>query len=217
MIRNVDITGGADEVVALLGANGAGKTTTLRVISGVVTPIAGRVSPEGDDLASLSPSAGFRLGIAHVPEGRGIFYGLTVAEHFRLGHRGEQLDAELAYRYFPKLEELRHRRAGFLSGGEQQMLANMSTSHWRWPTEATSSPMARSSCTSPRRAPARPSSARRRLPGRAELSLRKTGNRARGFRSRETPKDGRSAALARPLTSGRQLGCARRAPAPWRI
>jgi branched-chain amino acid transport system ATP-binding protein len=77
----------------------------------------------GDDLASSSPSARARLGIAHVPEGRGIFFGLSVAEHFRLAHRGETLDAELAYRYFPKLEELRQRRAGLLSGGEQQMLA----------------------------------------------------------------------------------------------
>jgi branched-chain amino acid transport system ATP-binding protein len=123
VIRDVDLTVGAGEVVALLGANGAGKTTTLRVISGIVKPIAGRVSLDGQDLASLSPSARARLPIAHVPEGRGIFFGLTVAEHFRLGHRGEQLDAELAYEYFPKLESLQQRRAGLLSGGEQQMLA----------------------------------------------------------------------------------------------
>ena len=71
----------------------------------------------------MSASARARSGIAHVPEGRGIFYGLTVAEHFRLGHRGERLDEELAYTYFPKLKELRQRRSGLLSGGEQQMLA----------------------------------------------------------------------------------------------
>ena len=123
VIRNVDLTVDGGEVVALLGANGAGKTTTLRVISGIVKPMAGRVSLDGDDLAPLSPSARARRGIAHVPEGRGIFFGLTVAEHFRLGHRGEQLDAALAYEYFPKLEALRDRRAGLLSGGEQQMLA----------------------------------------------------------------------------------------------
>jgi branched-chain amino acid transport system ATP-binding protein len=122
VIRDVDLTVGAGEVVALLGANGAGKTTTLRVISGIVKPIAGRVSLDGEDLAPLSPSARARR-IAHVPEGRGIFFGLTVAEHFRLGHRGEQLDTALAYEYFPKLEALRNRRAGLLSGGEQQMLA----------------------------------------------------------------------------------------------
>ncbi len=123
VIRDVDLTVGEAEVVALLGANGAGKTTTLRVISGVVRPTAGRVSLDGEDLASTSPSARARLGIAHVPEGRGIFFGLSVAEHFRLGHRGEQLDTELAYQYFPKLEALRQTRAGLLSGGEQQMLA----------------------------------------------------------------------------------------------
>ena len=116
------MTVGAGEVVALLGANGAGKTTTLRAISGVVKPIAGRVSLDGEHLARLSPSARARR-IAHVPEGRGIFFGLTVGEHFRLGHSGERLDASLAYEYFPKLEELQDRRAGLLSGGEQQMLA----------------------------------------------------------------------------------------------
>jgi branched-chain amino acid transport system ATP-binding protein len=83
----------------------------------------GRVVFDGNDLAPVSPSARARLGIAHVPEGRGIFFGLTVAEHFRLGHRGEQLDAEIAYKYFPALSELRNRRTGLLSGGEQQMLA----------------------------------------------------------------------------------------------
>jgi len=123
VIRDVSLTVDAGEVVALLGANGAGKTTTLRVISGIVKPTAGRVLLDGRDLASVSASARARSGIAHVPEGRGIFFGLTVAEHFRLGHRGERLDEQRAYAYFPKLEELRQRRAGLLSGGEQQMLA----------------------------------------------------------------------------------------------
>ncbi len=71
----------------------------------------------------MSPSARARLGIAHVPESRGLFFGLTVAEHFRLGYRGEQLDVAAAYGYFPALEPLRDRRCGLLSGGEQQMLA----------------------------------------------------------------------------------------------
>ena len=123
VIRDVALTVGAGEVVSLLGANGAGKTTTLRVISGIVRPMSGRVVFSGRDLASVSPSARARLGIAHVPEGRGIFFGLTVAEHFRLGHRGERLDEQMAYEYFPLLRELRARRAGLLSGGEQQMLA----------------------------------------------------------------------------------------------
>jgi branched-chain amino acid transport system ATP-binding protein len=123
VIRELNLTVGRGEVVALLGANGAGKTTTLRVISGIVHPLRGRVLYAGEDLARTSPSARARLGIAHVPEGRGIFYGLTVAEHFRLGHRGERLNEEIAFQYFPALRELRTRRTGLLSGGEQQMLA----------------------------------------------------------------------------------------------
>ena len=122
-IRGIDLTVRAGEVVALLGANGAGKTTTLRAISGLVKPMAGSVSFEGTDLARVSPSARARLGIAHVPEGRGLFFSMTVAEHFRVAYRGEQLDVAIAYEYFPKLEELQGRRVGLLSGGEQQMLA----------------------------------------------------------------------------------------------
>jgi branched-chain amino acid transport system ATP-binding protein len=123
VIRGLSLTVHEGEVVALLGANGAGKTTTLRVVSGLVKPMAGRVLFGGSDLARLSPSARARLGIAHVPEGRGLFFGLTIAEHFRLAHRGERLDEEVAYEYFPALKELKGRRAGLLSGGEQQMLA----------------------------------------------------------------------------------------------
>jgi branched-chain amino acid transport system ATP-binding protein len=123
VIRNVDVTVGPAEVVALLGANGAGKTTTLRAVSGLVKPMEGRIAFAGEDLARSSPSARARLGIAHVPEGRGLFFGLTVAEHFRLAPRGEHLDEALAYEYFPKLEALQKRRVGLLSGGEQQMLA----------------------------------------------------------------------------------------------
>jgi branched-chain amino acid transport system ATP-binding protein len=123
VIRQIELTVDDGEVVAVFGANGAGKTTTLRAISGLVKPMAGRVLFDGEDLARVSPSARARLGIAHVPEGRGLFFGMTVAEHFRVGPRGEQLDEALAYEYFPRLEELRGRRVGLLSGGEQQMLA----------------------------------------------------------------------------------------------
>jgi branched-chain amino acid transport system ATP-binding protein len=123
VLRELDLHVAAGEVVALLGANGAGKTTTLRAISGIVHPLAGRILFEGGDLARTSPSARARLGIAHVPEGRGLFFGLTVAEHFRLGHRGETLDPRIAYEYFPALASLEGRRVGLLSGGEQQMLA----------------------------------------------------------------------------------------------
>jgi len=123
VIRGIDLAVGPGEIVALLGANGAGKTTTLRVVSGLVKPMSGRVLFSGVDLAGISPSSRSIRGIAHVPEGRGLFFGLTVAEHFRLGRGPARVDAELAYEYFPKLQELKGRRAGLLSGGEQQMLA----------------------------------------------------------------------------------------------
>src|SRR4051794_6941447 len=123
VIRNVSLTVGAGELVALLGPNGAGKTTTLRTISGLIKPLGGRVLLKGEDLAHVAPAARTRLGMTHVPEGRGLFFGLTVAEHFRLKHRGEEPDMEVAFEYFPALDELRGRRVGLLSGGEQQMLA----------------------------------------------------------------------------------------------
>ena len=123
VIRDVGLTVGEGEVVALLGANGAGKTTTLRAISGLVRPMNGSIGFAGRDIARVSPTQRARAGIVHVPEGRGLFYGLTVTEHFRLGFRGERPDEETAYDYFPKLRELRTRRVGLLSGGEQQMLA----------------------------------------------------------------------------------------------
>jgi branched-chain amino acid transport system ATP-binding protein len=118
VIRDIDLTVGEGEVVALLGANGAGKTTTLRTISGIVKAMSGRVEFGSVDLEGMSISRRARMGIAHVPENRGLFFGLTVAEHFRLGSRGERLDTEAAYRYFPALAELKDRRCGLLSGGE---------------------------------------------------------------------------------------------------
>ena len=123
VIRGLELAVQPGEVVALLGANGAGKTTTLRAVSGLVHPLEGSIRFAGQDLARVSASARARLGIAHVPESRGLFFGLTVAEHLRLGYRRERLDADVAYRYFPALAGLRDRRCGLLSGGEQQMLA----------------------------------------------------------------------------------------------
>jgi branched-chain amino acid transport system ATP-binding protein len=123
VVRDLSISVAPGEVVALLGANGAGKTTTLRAISGIVHPMEGMIRVDGIDTSKISASAVARMGVAHVPEGRGIFYGLTVAEHFKLGARGEKLDANAAYDYFPALRDLADRRCGLLSGGEQQMLA----------------------------------------------------------------------------------------------
>jgi branched-chain amino acid transport system ATP-binding protein len=116
------------EVVALLGANGAGKTTTLRAVSGTVRR-SGEVFFQGKPIARRSPEAIVRSGIAHVPEGRGLFSELSVWENLRMGAyvRGERrtLKAEGSriFGYFPWLERRRNQQAGTLSGGEQQMLA----------------------------------------------------------------------------------------------
>lgn len=123
VLRDVCIDIGKGEVVALLGPNGAGKTTTLRAISALARTRTGSISMGGQDLAAMSAAVRARRGIAHVPEDRGLFRSLTVAEHLRLGSRGEQIDADAAYQYFPALVPIADRRAGVLSGGEQQMLA----------------------------------------------------------------------------------------------
>jgi branched-chain amino acid transport system ATP-binding protein len=123
VVRGLTLSVAPGEVVALMGANGAGKTTTLRVISGLVRPVAGSVRLEGRDLAGVSPTARVRDGVVQVPQDRGIFYGLTVAEHFRLDGHGEAGREDVAFQHFPALWDLRNRRAGLLSGGEQQMLA----------------------------------------------------------------------------------------------
>ena len=103
VIRDLDLTVGAGEVVALLGANGAGKTTTLRAVSGLVKPMAGGSCSRARTSRARRRAHARGCGIAHVPEGRGLFFGLTVAEHFRLAPRSERLDEALAYEYFPKL------------------------------------------------------------------------------------------------------------------
>ena len=123
VVRGLSMSVGAGEVVALLGANGAGKTTTLRAISGLVKVMSGTVRFAGADVAGVSPTARALAGIAHVPEGRGIFYGLTVNEHFRVGLRPTRNQIDEVLDYFPALRDLQDRRAGLLSGGEQQMLA----------------------------------------------------------------------------------------------
>jgi branched-chain amino acid transport system ATP-binding protein len=116
------------EVVAILGANGAGKTTTLRAVSGTVAT-SGRIAYAGQDVARRGPEAVARLGVAHVPEGRGILAELTVWENLRMGaymRRGAAVKADLermATEHFPWIDERRGQQAGTLSGGEQQMLA----------------------------------------------------------------------------------------------
>ena len=123
VVRDLTLTVRSGEVVALLGANGAGKTTTLRAISGLLKHGAGAVRLGGADLAGVAPAARARLGIAHVPSDRGLFFGLTVAEHFRLDGQGSPAAMDAAFDHFPALRALKDRKAGLMSGGEQQMLA----------------------------------------------------------------------------------------------
>jgi branched-chain amino acid transport system ATP-binding protein len=115
-------------ISTLLGANGAGKTTTLRAICGMIRA-SGDVFFDGQRLSGRSTEDIARLGIAHVPEGRGTFVRLTVEENLQLGamsrRDGKQIaaDMEQVYANFPVLQQRRHQQAGTLSGGEQQMLA----------------------------------------------------------------------------------------------
>jgi branched-chain amino acid transport system ATP-binding protein len=113
----------AGELVALLGANGAGKTTTMRSIVGELTPMSGQIEILGQPAARKRPDQVARMGAALVPESRGIFAQLTVAENLRLRQRrGEPDAAGEIFDHFPALRPLTRRKAGLLSGGEQQML-----------------------------------------------------------------------------------------------
>ncbi|WP_019181115.1 ABC transporter ATP-binding protein [Microbacterium yannicii] len=124
VVRDISLHVGAGEVVVLLGPNGAGKTTTLRAISKVIPASAGEVRFLGRSDKREPAFALARRGLGHLPEGRGLFFGLTVEEHFALSHPGERrISFAEALTFFPELERLRTRRAGQLSGGEQQMLA----------------------------------------------------------------------------------------------
>ncbi|HEY1508989.1 MAG TPA: ABC transporter ATP-binding protein [Solirubrobacteraceae bacterium] len=123
VVRGLSLSVAAGEVVALVGANGAGKTTTLKAISGLLKPSAGAITVDGENLAGWSATARVRNGIVQVPQDRGIFFGLTVAEHFRLDGVSERDLDGIVFANFPALEPLQSRRVGLLSGGEQQMLA----------------------------------------------------------------------------------------------
>jgi len=127
-VRGVSFTVGEGEIVTLIGANGAGKSTVLRAISGLLPITQGKISLAGEDLLGLPAHLRAQRGIAHVPEGRGIFGNLTVLENLRLAaypRRGEEIAADLeqVFELFPRLAERRHQWGNTLSGGEQQMLA----------------------------------------------------------------------------------------------
>jgi len=128
-LREVSLHVGAGEIVSLVGANGAGKTTTLKAVSGVIPARSGRIVFHGKDVAGMKQHKIARMGISHVPEGRGVFANMTVRENLDMGAYTRRSAREAAeglervYALFPRLAERSGQMAGTLSGGEQQMLA----------------------------------------------------------------------------------------------
>ncbi|HEX6417860.1 MAG TPA: ABC transporter ATP-binding protein [Acidimicrobiales bacterium] len=127
VLHDIDLAVEPGQVAVVLGANGAGKTTTLRAISGLI-PVTGEILFDGTPIAGRGPEVIAKLGIAHVPQGRGTFSELTVEDNLRVGavnRRDRSVDRDLArwYEMFPRLGERRRQEAGSMSGGEQQMLA----------------------------------------------------------------------------------------------
>jgi branched-chain amino acid transport system ATP-binding protein len=128
-IKGISLSIKHGQLVALIGANGAGKSTTLRSISGILSPSAGRMMFEGEDITRCSAREILSRGIAHCPEGRRVFPYMTVEENLEMGAYLRRDNAEVAedrdrvLAQFPRLAERRSQMAGTLSGGEQQMLA----------------------------------------------------------------------------------------------
>jgi len=128
-VKGIDFEVASGELVALIGSNGAGKTTTLKALAGLLQPSSGKISYDGKPLHSIPAYQRVRNGLALVPEGRGIFARLTVAENLQMGAYTRDDEAEIAhdmqhiYQLFPRLAERRTQLAGTLSGGEQQMVA----------------------------------------------------------------------------------------------
>jgi branched-chain amino acid transport system ATP-binding protein len=128
-VKGIDLAVHRGELVCLIGANGAGKTTTLKGICGIQPVTSGVVRYDGRDVTGRAPFELVRAGLAMVPEGRGVFGGLTIEENLAMGayartdRRGVAADLERVYSLFPRLRERRRQTAGTLSGGEQQMLA----------------------------------------------------------------------------------------------
>ena len=127
-IKGISLDVDEGQVVTLIGTNGAGKTTTLRTLSGLLKPVAGEVTFEGQRIDGVKAHEIVGRGVAHSPEGRRIFPLMTVEENLELGaysRKGQSAADDVAsvFRRFPRLEERRAQKAGTLSGGEQQMLA----------------------------------------------------------------------------------------------
>ncbi|WP_370614514.1 ABC transporter ATP-binding protein [Mumia sp. Pv 4-285] len=131
-LDSVDVTVGAGQITAVLGANGAGKTSLLRTVSGLVKPVDGTITLDGTDITGKPTESMVHRGMAHVPEGRGVIAELTIEENLRLGMRGaakrpNDVPAPVrtlddAYQLFPVLGDRRSAQAHTLSGGERQML-----------------------------------------------------------------------------------------------
>ena len=127
-VKGIDLEVREGELVTLIGANGAGKTTTLKALAGLLRPSSGAVYYKGRNLTGTPTHVLVQLGVALVPEGRGVFGRLTIEENLAMGayarrDGGVARDIERAYALFPRLAERRRQAAGTLSGGEQQMLA----------------------------------------------------------------------------------------------
>jgi branched-chain amino acid transport system ATP-binding protein len=127
-LRGIDLEVQKGEIVTLIGANGAGKTTTLRTISGLLKPRTGEVHYDRRNITGTKPHTIAAMGVSHVPEGRGIFANLTVADNLELGaylrkDKVQQSEYERIFKLFPVLKERIKQSSGTLSGGEQQMLA----------------------------------------------------------------------------------------------
>jgi branched-chain amino acid transport system ATP-binding protein len=123
VVRDLSLTVAEGEIVALLGANGAGKTTTLRTIAGLLPAIRGELTVLGKDVPAHKPHILARRGLAFVPDDRGLFFSLTGLENLNVAQRSRRADPAAVLVHFPALADRLGRRAGLLSGGEQQMLA----------------------------------------------------------------------------------------------
>jgi branched-chain amino acid transport system ATP-binding protein len=123
VVRDLSLHVNKGEVVALLGPNGAGKTTTMATIAGLLPCIGGRVVLDGSDLAGIPAYKRARSGVSLVPEGRSLFFGMTVREHLKLAETKGSLRHDALIDLLPELAKCLDRKAGVLSGGEQQMLA----------------------------------------------------------------------------------------------
>ncbi len=121
-VRGISLHVNPGEVVALLGPNGAGKTTTLSTVAGLLKPIAGEIAFAGEPIAGRAPERLARQGLTMIPEDRALFFDLTARENLKLAKRGASMDEREIIEMLPELEKCLTRRAGVLSGGEQQML-----------------------------------------------------------------------------------------------